>query len=181
MKFRGDKTFSDVLRAPADFKKIMQEAKNEERVEASEQEKRSKNLIIHGLKETGEGNDAIKANDTNTITRFLEKIGIGAHRFTRLGKPIESKQRTLRITMKTKQDKDSVMANLKRLRGTEEEFGKISVTEDYTSVERDLIRSWVKDAEVKSLNDPEKIYRVRGDPKNGLRLVFFTRQKISSS
>ena len=47
---------------------------------------------------------------------------------------------------------------------------------DYTNGERDLIRHWVKEAEKKSAVDANKVYRVRGDPKNGLRLVSFARQ-----
>ena len=67
------------------------------------------------------------------------------------------------------------MGNLKRLKGTEDEFGKLSVTDDYTSSERELIKSWVDRAAEKSAGDTEYIYRVRGDPKNGLRLASFAR------
>ena len=45
------------------------------------------------------------------------------------------------------------MGNLKRLKGTEDEFGKLSVTDDYTSSERELIKSWVKRAAEKSAGD----------------------------
>ena len=39
---------------------------------------------------------------------------------------------------------------LKRLKGTENELGKISITDDYTNGERDLIKIWVKKAAEKS-------------------------------
>ena len=42
--------------------------------------------------------------------------------------------------MKTIGDQEKVMKNLKRFNGSENEFGKISVKEDYTTNERDQIR-----------------------------------------
>ena len=77
--------------------------------------------------------------------------------------------------MTTNEEKEHFMRNLNRLKGSEKEFGKISVTADYTRRERDLIKIWVKKAEEKSQDDSEKLYRVRGDPKQGLRLVSFAR------
>ena len=38
--------------------------------------------------------------------------------------------------MENKHEKDKVMSNLRQLKGTEMEFGKISVTEDHTIEER---------------------------------------------
>ena len=78
--------------------------------------------------------------------------------------------------MKTKHDKEQVMANLNKLKNTEEEFGKIRVTDDYTNTEREQIKIWVEKAEKKSTSDTERVYRVMGDPKNGLRLVSFLRE-----
>ena len=69
--------------------------------------------------------------------------------------------------------KAHVMQNLKRLKGSEIEFGKLRVTDDYALKERELIRSWVKKAEEKTAGDSEFDYRVRGDPKNGLHLAPF--------
>ena len=65
------------------------------------------------------------------------------------------------------------MQNLKQLKGKEDDFGKISVTEDYTKSERDEIKSYVEKAKRMSAEDPTKTYKVRGDPKNGLRMVWF--------
>ena len=78
--------------------------------------------------------------------------------------------------MKTIDDKTKIMSSLNRMKGTEEIFGKSSIREDYTNSERDEIKTWVQKAKDKSEIDPEHIYKVRGDPKNGLRLVSFTRQ-----
>ena len=82
----------------------------------------------------------------------------------------------MKIVMKTKNDQVKVMNNLGKLKGTEEQFGKIRITHDYTNKERELIKMKVKEAEEKSTGDTERVYRVRGDPKNGLRLVAFPRK-----
>ena len=103
------------------------------------------------------------------IKSFLHTVGTTSEpeSFTRLGKPNERKKRTLKVVMKTKQEKEEVLANLKLLKGTD----------DYTSHEREQIKSWVKIAAEKSKEDSDKVYKVRGDPKNGLRLVSFARQE----
>ena len=67
------------------------------------------------------------------------------------------------------------MKNLRRLKGTEPEFGKISVTEDYTQNEREQIKEWNKKAKELSANDKEYQYKVKKDPKNGLRLIRLAR------
>ena len=80
--------------------------------------------------------------------------------------------------MENKHEKDKVMSNLRQLKGTEMEFGKISVTEDHTIEERQEIKTWVEKAKAKHQegDNPETIWRVRGSPKHGLRLVKFTKQ-----
>ena len=65
------------------------------------------------------------------------------------------------------------MKNLGLLKGTEQEFGKISVTEDYTVLEREEIKKFSIKAKEQQKNDPTRIYKVRGDPKNGLRIISY--------
>ena len=67
------------------------------------------------------------------------------------------------------------MGNLEELKSTDDRFGKICVTDDYTNAEREEIKLWVQKAKEKSAVDPDKIYKVRGDPKNGLRLIWFNK------
>ena len=88
-----------------------------------------------------------------------------------MGNPDGSKKRPIKVVMKTKEDKQKVMINLRKLNGTIDEFGKISVTEDSTQSERGQLRKWSNDAKKKSADDPKFEYKVRGDPKNGLRLL----------
>ena len=57
--------------------------------------------------------------------------------------------KVLKVLMENKHEKDKVMSNLRQLKGTEMEFGKISVTEDHTIEERQEIKTWVEKAKAK--------------------------------
>ena len=149
--------------------------KNEE----SDIDRRKKNVIIHGAEEIGENNDEMKTRDTNYVNDILAKLGLTCQpkSITRLGEPNEARKRPLKILMKTIDDKTKVMSCLNRLKGTETQFGRISIREDYTTSEREEIKMWVQKAKDKSSTDPERIYKARGDPKNGFHLVSFARHK----
>ena len=114
-------------------------------------------------------------NDADYIKDILKKLEVQEkpESITRLVKPNETKERVLKICMKTKIGKESVMSNLNKLKGTEEEFGKKSVTEDYTKTEREEIRKYTAKAKEQQQNDPTRVYKVRGDPKNGLRVISY--------
>ena len=168
-------SYSKILQVPTEVKKAIQEAKNDEKVELSEQEKRSQNFIIHGAEEIGDTAEVVTRNDADYIKDILKKLGVQEkpESITRLGKPNDTKGRVLKICMKTKTGKESVMSNLSKLKGTEEEFGKISVTEDYTKTEREEIRKFTAKAREQQQNDPTRVYKVRGVPKNGLRVISY--------
>ena len=51
----------------------------------------------------------------------------------------------------------------------------VSITDDYTATERQLIKDFVNKAREQGRQDASKIFKVRGDPKNGLRIVSFTK------
>ena len=116
------------------------------------------------------------------IRRFLENIEVVCRpkSIIRLGKLNEKKMRPLKIIMSSTEEKENVMNSLKRLKGCEE-FRKVRVTHDYTRYERDLIKQKVKEAEERSQGDAEKIWKVRGDPKTGLRLRGFARRNDAAS
>ena len=173
-----NKTYAKVLEVPMELRKIMKEAKNNERVEETEVEKRARNFVIHGAEEIGENADEITKNDAQYIEDILKKLGVPGKSgsITRLGQPNDKKKRPIKIVMQTNTEKDQVMANLRQLKGTETDFGKISITNDHTKTERDQIREMSEKAKEKSKDDKVHIYKVRGDPKNGLRLVPFPRQ-----
>ena len=90
--------YSQISRGTGDFREIIQEARNEEKVQEKEQEKRLNNFIIHGLDEKGKTIDEIKENDAKIIANFLSKVGVvcDPKSITRLGKSTENKKRTLK-------------------------------------------------------------------------------------
>ena len=169
---RGESYAAKVLKVPEQVRKIIENSKNDDKVEENEQERRSRNIIIHGAEEYGNTPEEIKRLDTEYVIDILKHLGL-SHKpesVTRLGNGT-SKKRPIKLIMKTKNDKANVMKNLSKLKGTIEEFGKISVTDDYTQTEREQLKKWNDDAKAKSQNDDQYVYKVRGDPKNGLRLV----------
>ena len=136
----------------------MQEARNDEKIEKSEQEKRLQNFIIHGAEEIGDDAEAIKKNDEEYIKDILKKLGVKAEAesATRLGQPNEAKMRTLKIVMKTEAEKEEVMRNLRKLKGTEDAYTDLEINRIMFVHIRTLVRtlsSWllVADASGSSL------------------------------
>ena len=85
---------------------------------------------------------------------------------------MENKPRTLKIEMNAIQEVETVMANISRLKGSSDEFGKISVTEDHTKNEREVIKRYVSEAKEKTEEDPNYIYKIRGTPKTYFKVQF---------
>ena len=157
---------------------VLQASKNEDLVEAKEREKRSANLIVYGINETSQYMDP-KHHDEQFIASFLNNIGLALlpKQIIRLGAPAENKKRPVKLVMKNIGDKDQVKSRLGNLREAEEIYRRLSVRDDYTTNERDLVRDYVKQA--KERNDAENTdaWKVRGTPKNGLRLVKITKRR----
>ena len=155
-------SFTDKLKGgTTDFREILRQTHNEEKLEQREKEQTVKNFIIHGLAETGDTGDRLKENDETMINSILALIGTSSQskKITRLGKKMENKPRTLKIEMCAIQEVESLVANLSRIKGSSNEFGKISVTEDYTKNECEVIKRYVVEL------DPNYIYKIRGTPK----------------
>ena len=166
-----------VLEVPKEIRKIIRNERNEEKVELMEKERRSSNFIIHGAEEFGATSEEIKEADTLFVNDILKHLRIKSKpvSVTRLGKIEKGKYRTLKIVMSNSENKEMVMANLNKLKGTGDTFGWISVTDDYTNMEREQIRNKVTEAKELSKKNPNRIFKVRGEPKNGLRIVSYTK------
>lgn len=167
-----------VLKVPEEVRKVIEETKNQERIETTEYEKRGKNFIIHRSEEFGDTTEEIKRLDKNYVQKILDHIGVKSKPvyISRLGTGT-SKHRPLKIGMKSKIDKDHVMKNLKKLKGTENEFGNISITDDHSKEERQMLKNWRDNAKKKSEGNEQFVYKVRGDPRNGLRLFRVEKKK----
>ena len=169
---------SKVLKVPDEVRKIIKETKNQERIETIEHERRGKNFIIHRTEEFGDTPEEIKQLDKDYVYDILDQLGVKSkpEYISRLGNGT-SKYRPLKISMKSKIEKDLVMKNVKMLKGMESEFGNISITDDHSKEERQMLKEWRDKAKRKSEGNEQIIYKVRGDPKNGLRLFRMEKRK----
>ena len=71
------------------------------------------------------------------------------------------------------------MTRLPKLKGIQTHL-KMSITDDYTSMQRKAIQDAVKRARDRNANEPEDsniIWKVRGTPKNGLDIKKFYKQQ----
>ena len=117
----------------------------------------------------------------NNLLTIL-RLEVMPEQIVRLGKKVTDKDRPLRIKMKDERVRDTIISRLTYLKDAEEKFSKISVTYDYTVEERQLIKTWVDKAKEKSEKETENfIWKLRGDPKNGLRLMKVTKRSPQST
>ena len=68
------------------------------------------------------------------------------------------------------------MSRLGNLKNAEEIYHKVSIRDDYTIEEREIIKEWVKKAAQKNKEENTQSWKVRDTPKNGLRLVKITKR-----
>ena len=154
--------------------------RNEEMEEERDRKSRAKNIIIHGKFEIGNADDKFFSDN------LIKELQIGApkiNQIERIGKETEggngsTLKRPIKLTMNSEEDKDKVLNNLKALKD-KPLYKRISITADYTYSERQLVRDYRERANQKNDNETANqtnyIWRVRGTPKNGLRLMRFVR------
>ena len=81
----------------------------------------------------------------------------------------------MKVVMNTEEERNRILSNLRNLKDISE-YKTISVTEDYIITERRMIKHWSDKVKEKNKNespDSKFVWRVRGSPKNGLRLKRF--------
>jgi len=159
-----------------EFKTIMMANKNEELTEKAEKKRRATNLIVHGRQEplARDEEDKIFAEE---LIKDLQVGAIHVKAVERIGDHTIEKTRPIKLVFHTEEDQHKVFSNLKNLKGNTTYKG-ISIKEDYTIGERQLIREFVAQAkaqtEIEETKGSDIIWRVRGTPKNGLVLKKFT-------
>ena len=127
------------------------------------------NVIIHGINEGEEvGHDAIYLQKLFDILEMGHTGPTIAHR---LGMKKHDRPRPIKLTMKSINQKVQFKSKLGKLKFAEDVFKKISVTDDYTIEEREEIRRWVNKANDKNDGMKDYVWKVRGTPKTGMRLV----------
>ena len=132
--------------------------KNEEITEQNDNRRRAKNIIVFGRSENTGRERGQKEDDEAFAEQLLKDIEVGAIKakeVSRIGTygREDAKVRPLKITMETEEEQQKVMENLKNLKDKQDYKG-ISIKEDYTISERQLIREYVEQA--KTLNALEK-------------------------
>ena len=114
------------------------------------------------------------------IDSFLKIIGIPSHplKIIRLGKRNDNNTRPVKLVMNSSAEKIQVMSRHCNLKNADEIYRKLSIRDDYTIEEREEIREWVNKAEQRNKieNTQSYVWKVRGSPKNGFRLVKITKQ-----
>lgn len=128
---------------------------------------RELNIIIHGLKE-GEINDTQLVNDIFAATTTQHEPTF----INRLGPKKDGKTRPLMLRMKNKEEKEKFMSKLWMLKNVRTRFKKMSITNDYTLEERNMIKKCVEEAKRRNTSEmSEYQWKVRGTPRSGLKLV----------
>ena len=67
--------------------------------------------------------------------------------------------------MNNSADKDSIMARLGNLKNAEPIYKSLSVRDDYTIEERELIKEWLMKADNKNKENNTQAWKVRGTPR----------------
>ena len=149
----------------ADFRTLMRTTRNEEITEEKEKDRKKKNLIVHGCESSDQAQTTVFVN---TLLKDVGAETISFKTVNRIGKEDQDK-RPIIVEFNSEHDKDIIMRSLKNLKGNSQYKG-ISITEDYTVAERELIKDYRTEA--KDLNARNEcddfFYCVRGTPKNGL-------------
>ena len=96
----------------------------------------------------------------------------------RLGEKKIDRPRPIKLVMETMIHKTEFMSKLWKLKYAGTAHKKARITDDYTWEEREEIKRWVMMAKDKSKKDIHdgNVWKVRGTPKSGLRLVQVCKQ-----
>jgi uncharacterized coiled-coil protein SlyX len=149
-------------------------SRNAEMIEKKEQEKRVNNIIIYGISEQRvDDNVSVQEQDTEFMSTFLEEIEVNVtpKQILRLGQESAGRNRPLKVIMKCPEDKSAVMSSLNKLKNADAPLRGVSVRDDYTIEERQLIKTLTEEAKRKNEEENVTHWKVRGTPKNGLRVV----------
>ena len=130
----------------------------------------SNNLIMHNVKENKINSDEEKNYDQEFIHNFIKYLGLDMPvKVCRIGTASSNKQRPLKVMFESENEKNLLLKNLWRLKNSK--YDDVSVKEDLTVEERELVKRWVVIAKKKNnaLWQPSNFkWVVRGNPRTGL-------------
>ena len=182
------KTFAETVKInpPTSLRAIIKETKNEEQQEEREKKARKKNIIIHGVKDPILDDKQTKEDmDKSFVKSLLDEVNIQNTplQIERIGIADPLKSRPLKVAFYNQREKDNLMKNLKLLKGKEMYKG-ISITEDFTRAEREMLKSWALKAKEKNENEAHGtniVWRVRGSPRTTVFLKKIILQEHNST
>ena len=170
-----------------DFQTVMRESQNAQLAVENDKRSRANNLILHGVAEliNCDGYQA-KQDDEDFINTLIAPLGLNVthkhvHRRGKRHPANDQSKRPMKLVMLNEEDKDRILENLKALKGNETYKG-ISVTDDHTVQERNLIKQWVDKAKRANEEEPDGsmyVWKIRGTPKNGISLKKFLKKNTS--
>jgi len=178
------KTFSEATKENGPYQSIktMRELLRSEKMEEKleEQRIRSKelNIIIHGIPEKDTD------YDTDFVNELLDDTSIYTEQelyVSRIGQSSKSKQRPIKVIFSDVGKKNQFMRNLNKLKDISKYY-KMSITDDLTKTERELIKLWKNKADQRNKVDKNSnyVWRVRGSPRGSrglyLKKIVDTRQ-----
>lgn len=167
-------SYAEVTKDPSNdesncsIKEVIKEALREEEAAESDKQKRACNVIVHGVVEQDHNEDITWANTLINVTHSNVTI----KRVTRLGKTSTNKKRPILVCLSNESEKLKLLGNLSALKGNDN-FAGVSITEDLTPEERKRLRQLSDEAKEKNTieNSTTEKWRVRGNSKNGFRLM----------
>ena len=161
--------------SPTELKKIIKSARDDQMIEEHQKKVRAKNIIIHGCQEK----DGIDS-DISLVENIMKdlKVKVNIKHIARLGNN-QTGQRPIKVIFDNEKDKQVIMGNLSSLKDYPG-YRKISIMDDYTPAERQLIKAWTEKAKQRNEEETDKeniVWKVRGSPKNELYLKKFHKKK----
>ena len=91
-----------------DIRSIMQEEKNEQLAEQTEQKQRACNIILHGVEEAQRNDlNEVKQHDEAYVRSLVDTLGqnVAFKSVTRLGNRVDTNKRPIKVTMQSEEEK----------------------------------------------------------------------------
>ena len=147
--------------------------------EEMDKKNRSRNFIIHGKTEDSANDDN---NFVNNLFKDLQISAPPIKQIERIGKKLENREqpqkRPIIVVLDNEEDKNTVLENLKNLKGKLLYKG-VRITNDYTLSQRLLIKDYYEKAQENNREEKQNatnfMWKVRGTPETGLTLRRFYR------
>ena len=143
-------------------------------IEENDRRIRSRNFIIHAP-----SNEASKDDDENFVSELLEDLGVGLsyEKMKTLSNTSNVLRKTIKVVMRNENEKDSVLKSLRKLKN-KKKYDGVSITDDYTIKEREIIKKWHSVAQRRNNETNDYFWIVRGNPKTGMDLIRTERLKL---